>query len=135
MGLSTEMLNVLESEIVRKTLSLEALNALNTIKEKSALLEKEHESLTKQLSEKGIDLRDSENECKQLRTKLEEEIAISNKLREENDTLKMIKLEKEYNTKRGDELKEIMMTLLRNPIKNKDILENEVSTRVTETES
>lgn len=135
MGLSKELLEVLESELVRKTLSLEALSALGAIKEKSALLEKEFENQTKRYNDKCEDFRRLEGDVSQLKAKLNAETEASSKLRVENEALKLIKLEKEYNVKRGDEMKEIVMVILRNPIKNKHILENEFSTNVTETES
>lgn len=133
--MSKEMLDVLESEIVRKTLSLEALSALGAIKEKAALLEKEHENMTKRYNDASDRIRSADNENSKLSSQLTAEKAISDKLRVENEALKLIRLEKEYNAKRGDEMKEIVMAVLRNPIKNKSILENDFSTIVTETES
>jgi len=134
MPISDEVNDIIDSEIQKKTLSLDALKGLSDLKQKTLQLEHEIKSLERKRDDNhSLYSRESE-QTQKWKDKFTEANEENKVLREINDKLKMIDLRNELNQKRGDEMKEILMTVFKNPVKKKEVIEGENSTHIVETQ-
>jgi len=129
MSLPIELDTIFNDLIIAKTLSLDGIEIVKNLKVECVKLSDQIETdarIIKKLSEDvksyANKLENREKECSGLLNQLTAEKEAHEKLKLRENSIQRLELEAKFETKRGDEIKELFMAVVRNPIIRKQTI-------------